>query len=69
MKTEKLVEKVAVMPSESKEVGAAIAKLIRRRSVINIVERFQTLHALQEEQEMKNFHPSTNGAIAPALSV
>jgi len=69
MKTEKLVEKVAVAPSESKGVSAAIAKLIRRSSVIDIVERFQTLNALQDERETKNFHPSTNGAIAPALSV
>ena len=53
MKTKKnLVEKVAVMPSESKGIGAAIAKLMRRRSVIDIVERFQKRHALQEEREM-----------------
>jgi len=64
MKTTKLVEKVAVVPSESKGICAAIAKLMRRRSVIDIVERFQTKHALQEEQETKNFPPSTNGAIA-----
>jgi hypothetical protein len=51
MKTKKL-EKVAVAPSESKGIGAAIAKLMRRRSVIDIVERFQTQHALQEEREM-----------------
>jgi hypothetical protein len=51
MKTKKL-EKVAVVPSEAKGIGAAIAKLIRRRSVIDIVERFQTQHALQEEREM-----------------
>jgi hypothetical protein len=64
MKTTKLVEKVAVVPSESKGICAAIAKLMRRRSVIDIVERFQTKHALQEEQETKNFPLSTNGAIA-----
>ena len=52
MKTKKPVEKVAVALSESKGIGAAIAKLIRRRSVIDIVERFQTQHALQEESEM-----------------
>jgi type III secretory pathway component EscU len=51
MKTKKL-EKVAVVLSEAKGVGAAIAKLMRRRSVIDIVERFQTKHALQEEREM-----------------
>ena len=48
MKTKKL----AVVPGESKGIGAAIAKLMRRRSVIDIVERFQTQHALQEEREM-----------------
>ncbi len=52
MKTKNLAEKVAVVPSESKGIGAAIAKLMRRRSVIDIVERFQTQHALQEEREM-----------------
>ena len=66
MKTKKL-EKVAVVPSEAKEVSAAIAKLMRRRSVINLVERFQTKRALQEERETKNFHPSTNGAVAPGI--
>jgi hypothetical protein len=40
---------------------------MRRRSVIDIVERFQTKHALEEEQETKNFHPSTNGAVAPGI--
>ena len=67
METKKLVEKVAVVPSESKGICAAIARLMRRRSVIDIVERFQTKHALQKEQETKNFHPSMNGAIAPGI--
>jgi hypothetical protein len=31
-------------------------------NVIDIIERFQTRHALQEEQEMNNFHASRNGA-------
>ena len=66
MKTKKL-EKVAVVPSESKGIVALIVKLMRRRSVIDIVERFQTKHAIQEEQETKNFHPSTNGAVAPGI--
>jgi hypothetical protein len=66
MKTKKLVEKVAV-PSESKGICAAIARLMRRRSVIDIVERFQTKHALQEERETKNLHPSMNGVIAPGI--
>jgi hypothetical protein len=35
-----LAEKVAVVPSESKGISAAIARLMRRRSVIDIVERF-----------------------------
>ena len=51
MKTKNFAEKVAVLPSESKGI-AAIAKLMRRRSVIDIVERFQKRHALQEEREM-----------------
>jgi hypothetical protein len=38
-----------------------------RRSVIDIVERFQTKHALQEERETKDFHPSTNGAVAAGI--
>jgi hypothetical protein len=68
MKTKKL-EKVAVAPSESKGIGAAIAKLMRRRSVIDIVERFQTKHALQEERETKDLHPSTNGAVTTGVIV
>src|SRR5438046_6799096 len=67
MKTKKLVEKVAAVPSESKGICAAIARLTRRRSVIDIVERFQTKRAQQEERETKNFHPPTNGAIAPGI--
>ena len=67
MKTKKLVEKLAVVPSEPRGICAAIAKLMRRRSVIDIVERFQTKHALQEERETKNFHPSMNGAVAPGI--
>jgi len=66
MKTKKL-EKVAVVPGEAKGIGAAIAKLMRRRSVIDIVERFQTKHALQEERETKNFQPPTNGVVAPGI--
>ena len=31
-------------------------------TVIDIIERFQTRHALQEEREMKNFNASRNGA-------
>ena len=31
-------------------------------NVIDIIERFQTRHALQEEREMKNFNASRNGA-------
>ena len=64
MKSEK---NLSVAPSESKGIWATIAKLMRRRSVIDIVERFQAKHALQEERETKNFHPSTNGAVAPGI--
>ena len=67
MKTKKPVGKLAVVPSESKGICAAIAKLMRRRSVIDIVEGFQTKHALQEEQETKNFHPAMNRAIAQGI--
>jgi hypothetical protein len=57
----------AMEASESKGIWAAIAKLKRRRSVIDIVEGFQTKHALQEEKETKNLHPSTNGAVATGI--
>jgi hypothetical protein len=67
MRTKKLVEKVAVAPSESRGICAAIAKLMRRGGIIDIVERFQTKPALQEEQETKNFHPSMNGAVASGI--
>jgi len=56
-----------VVPSQAKGVGAAIGKLMRRRSVIDIVERFQTKRALQEEWETKNLSTSRNGAVAPGL--
>ena len=64
MKAEK---NLAVVLGESRGIWAAIAKLMRRRSVIDIGERFQTKHALQEERETKNLHPSTNGAVAPGI--
>ena len=67
MKTKNLVEKVAVVPSEPKGICAAIARLMKRRSVIDIVERFQTKHALQEEWETENLATSRNGAVAPGL--
>ena len=34
-------------------------------NLLDIIERFQTHHALQEEREMKDPHASTNGAVAP----
>jgi hypothetical protein len=37
-----------------------------KESIIDIVERFQTHHALQEERELKNSHASANGAVAPS---
>ena len=64
MKPEK---NLSVVPGESRGIWAAIAKLMRRRSVIDIVERFQAKHALREERETKNFHPSTNGEVAPGI--
>ena len=64
MKSEK---NLSVEPGESRGIWAAIAKLMRRRSVIDIVERFQTKHALQEERETKNLHPPTNGAVAMSI--
>ncbi len=67
MKTKKIVEKVAVAPSEPKGICAAIGKLMKRRSVIDIVERFQTKHAQQEEWKTKNLPTSRNGAIAPGI--
>jgi hypothetical protein len=67
METKELVEKVAVVPSESKGICAAIARLMRRRSVVDIVERFQTKHALQEERETKNSHSSMDGGVAPGI--
>jgi hypothetical protein len=36
-----------------------------KKNLIDIVERFQTHHALQEERELKNSHASGNGAVAP----
>ena len=36
-------------------------------NIIDIIERFQTRHALQEEQEMKNFNASRNGAPAQGV--
>ena len=64
MKPEK---NLSVVPGESRGVWAAIAKLTRRRSVTDIVERFQTKHALMEERETKNFRPSTDAAVAPGI--
>jgi hypothetical protein len=64
MKPEK---NLSVVPGESRGIWAAIAKLMRRRSVIDIVERFQTKQALQEEQETRNFDPPTNGAVATGI--
>jgi hypothetical protein len=64
MKTER---NRAIEPSGSKGISAAIAKLMRRRSVIDIIERFQTKHALQENRETKNLHASTNRAVATGI--
>src|SRR6266404_5227188 len=37
-----------------------------KNSVIDIVQRFQTHHALQEERELKNSRASRNGAASPS---
>src|SRR6266403_1769578 len=37
-----------------------------KKNVIDIIERFQTHHALREERELKNSHASRNGAVAPS---
>ncbi len=39
---------------------------MKRRNVIDIIERFQTEHSLQEERELKHFHAPGNGAVAPS---
>jgi hypothetical protein len=36
-----------------------------KENVMDIIERFQMHHALQEEREMENPHASGNGAIPP----
>jgi hypothetical protein len=36
-------------------------------NIIDIIERFQTRHALQEEQEMKNSNASRNGTPAQGV--
>ena len=37
------------------------------KNLIDIIERFQTRHALQEEREMNNFHAARNGAVAAGM--
>lgn len=36
---------------------------MKRRNAIDIIARFQTEHALQEEHERKTLHPSPNEAV------
>ncbi|MEY2542502.1 MAG: hypothetical protein QOI22_2104 [Verrucomicrobiota bacterium] len=38
-----------------------------KKNVMDIVERFQTHHALQEERELKNSHAAANDSIAPSV--
>jgi len=38
-----------------------------KNNVIDIIQRFQTRHALEEERELKDFHASGNGAVAPII--
>ena len=40
---------------------------MRRRNVSNIIERFQTKHALQEERERKNLVASPNGEFSSGV--
>ena len=35
-----------------------------RSNVIDIIERFQARHALQEERETQNSHASNNGSVS-----
>jgi hypothetical protein len=37
-----------------------------KNNVIDIIQRFQTHHALQEEREIQNFQVSTKGVVPPA---
>jgi hypothetical protein len=37
------------------------------KNIMDIIERFQTHHALREEREMEKPHPSGNGATAPRV--
>ena len=41
---------------------------MKRRNVIDIIERFQTEHSLQEERDLKHFQASGNGAVAPNVT-
>ncbi len=50
-----------VVTGASKGIGAVIARLMKRHNLIDLVERFQTQHSLQEEREINNFHASRNG--------
>ena len=45
------------------EGASDLALDMKRRNVIDIIERFRTEHALQEEREMKNLPASPNGAV------
>ena len=38
-----------------------------RSNVIDIIERFQARHALQEERETQNSHASTNGSVSSGV--
>jgi hypothetical protein len=41
---------------------------MKRHNLIDIIERFQTAHALQEEREMNNSRASTNGSVSSDAS-
>jgi len=39
-----------------------------KKNIIDIIQSFQTHHALQEERQLKNSHAPGNGAAAPGAS-
>jgi len=45
----------------------ALALDMKRHSLISIIERLQTEHALKAERERKDFHASLNGAVVSGV--
>ena len=44
-------------------------KPMKPRNLVDIIERSQTRHALQEERDLSNFHAVVEGAAAPRETV